>query len=153
MTKRVLSLSLGVVVLLAGLHAQVQPGAKLNLSGESLGISGYDPVSYFPEGGGKPQKGLIKLSETYQGVTYRFRTPEHLDAFKANPAKYVPAYGGWCAWAVAELNKRVDVDPLSYEIQNGRLLLFYRDPELDTRAMWTKAPADLHKKAEKNWPG
>jgi hypothetical protein len=92
------------------------------------------------------------LTHTHDGVVYRFRTQQNLDRFKGEPEKYVPAYGGWCAWAVAELGKRVDVDPLSYEIKRGRLLVFYRDPELDTHALWKKAPEDLYRRAEANWP-
>lgn len=84
---------------------------------------------------------------------YRFRTKENQAAFQANTEKYVPAYGGWCAWAVAELDKRVDVDPESFEIRDGRLLLFYRDPQLDTRSLWRKNADQLAKKAEANWPG
>lgn len=139
------------IFLLAATLTQAQT-VKYNTSGESIALAGYDAVSYFPEGGGKPEKGLIKLSTTHDGVTYRFRTQEHLDKFKASPAKYVPAYGGWCAWAMAELGKRVDIDPLSYQIRDGRLLVFYRDPELDTRALWEKNPDALYKKAEANWP-
>jgi hypothetical protein len=123
-----------------------------NLLGESVGLVGYDPVSYFPEGGGKPAKGLISISAEHEGVTYRFATEAHRAAFQKNPAKYVPAFGGWCTWAVAELGKRVDVDPESYVVKNGRLLVFYRDPALDTRAKFLENPDGLLKQAETNWP-
>jgi len=123
-----------------------------NLLGESVGLVGYDPVSYFPEGGSKPAKGLISISTEHDGVTYRFATEAHKAAFEKNPAKYLPAFGGWCTWAVAELGKRVDVDPESFVVKNGRLLVFYRDPALDTRAMFLENPDALLKKAEANWP-
>ena len=123
-----------------------------NLLGESVGLVGYDPVSYFPEGGGRPAKGLISISVEHEDVTYRFATEAHKAAFAKNPAKYVPAFGGWCAWAVGELGKRVDVDPESYVVMNGRLLVFYRDPALDTRAKFLENPDVLLKKAEANWP-
>lgn len=122
-----------------------------NLLGDSIGVSGYDPVSYFPEGGGKPQKGLIRLALQYKAVTYRFATQETLDRFKAEPEKYLPAFGGWCAWAVGELGKKVDVDPESFEIRDGRLYLFYRDRELDTHALWQRNPAESLRKANANW--
>jgi hypothetical protein len=123
-----------------------------NLLGESVGLVGYDPVSYFPEGGGKPAKGLISISAEYEGVTYRFATEAHKAAFLRSPAKYAPAFGGWCTWAVAELGKRVDVDPESYVVKDGRLLVFYRDPALDTRAKFLENPETLLRKAEANWP-
>lgn len=123
-----------------------------NLLGESVGLVGYDPVSYFPEGGGKPQKGLISIAAEHDGVTYRFASEAHKTAFLKTPAKYLPAYGGWCTWAVAELGKRVDVDPESYVVKNGRLHVFYRDPALDTRAKFLENPDGLLQKAEANWP-
>ncbi len=69
-----------------------------------------------------------------------------------NPARYVPAYGGWCTWAVAELNKRVDVDPEAYVVKNGKLYVFYRDPKLDTRAKFLEDPDGMLARAEANWP-
>ncbi|MCI0617173.1 YHS domain protein [bacterium] len=124
---------------------------RYDLSGESIGISGYDPVAYFPEGGAKPVKGSIKIASQYEGVTYRFVSEEHKALFDANPKKYLPMYGGWCAWAVGELGKRVDVDPESYEIHNGQLYLFYRDTQLDTGALWLKDIDNLIEKATMNW--
>ncbi|MBI1850629.1 MAG: YHS domain protein [Planctomycetes bacterium] len=125
---------------------------KYNLMGESVGVAGYDPVSYFPEGGGKPEKGLISISVQQDGVTYRFASEEHRTLFEKNSVKYLPAYGGWCAWAVAELGKRVDVDPESFEVRDGKLYLFFRDKKLDTRALWREKPGELLAKSEKNWP-
>jgi hypothetical protein len=125
---------------------------SFNLLGESVGLVGYDPVSYFPDGGGKPAKGLISIATEHEGVTYRFATEAHKAAFLKSPAKYLPAFGGWCTWAVAELGKRVDVDPESYVVKNGRLLVFYRDPALDTRAKFLENPDAMLKKAEANWP-
>jgi YHS domain-containing protein len=122
-----------------------------NLLGDSIGVSGYDPVAYFPEGGSRAQKGLIRLTFEYKGVTYRFASEENRERFKAGPEKYLPAFGGWCAWAMGELGKKVDVDPESFEIRDGRLYLFYRDHELDTRALWQKNPEELRRKANTHW--
>ena len=125
---------------------------QYNLMGESVGVSGYDPVSYFPEGGGKPEKGLISISVQRDGVTYRFASEEHRALFEKNAEKYLPAYGGWCAWAVAELGKRVDVDPESFEMRDGKLYLFFRDKKLDTRALWREKPGEFLVKSETKWP-
>jgi YHS domain-containing protein len=128
------------------------PRTSHDLLGEGVGLLGYDPVSYFPDGGSKPVKGHIMTSTEYDGVTYRFASEEHQALFQKNPAKYVPAYGGWCTWAVAELGKRVDVDPEAYVVKNGKLYVFYRDPKLDTRAKFLADPDGMLAKAEANWP-
>lgn len=141
---------LSVATLCAASPAELRH--KNNLLGENVGVAGYDPVSYFPEGGGKPQRGLIGVSAEYEGVTYRFASEEHRSRFQKNPAKYLPAYGGWCAWAAGELGKRVDVDPESFEIRDGRLYLFYRDSRLDTRTLWLPKAQELINKADSNWP-
>jgi YHS domain-containing protein len=132
-------------------HVAASLHQRYDLTGETIGLAGYDPVAYFPEGGGKPVKGSIKISYDYDGVTYRFASQEHLDLFKKNPEKFVPAYGGWCAWAVPALGKRVDVDPESFQVKNGKLYVFYRDPSLDTRSLWLKDPDGFIAKGESKW--
>jgi YHS domain-containing protein len=141
----------GGVFSIVAQSATKAPSYKYNLMGESIGLVGYDPVSYFIEGGGRPQKGLFKLSFEYDAVTYRFATQENLDRFKAAPARYLPQYGGWCTWALGALNKRFDVDPECYVVRDGKLYLFYRDPGLDTRELWLQESQPLLKKAEANW--
>ncbi|MBI1851815.1 MAG: YHS domain protein [Planctomycetes bacterium] len=152
----VLSLAIASVAAAGFAQSNATPAGvaahKYNVMGESVGVAGYDPVSYFPTGGGKPEKGLISISIQHDGVTYRFASDEHRALFERNPEKYLPAYGGWCAWAVAELSKRVDVDPESFEIRDGKLYLFFRDKKLDTRALWREKPGEFLAKSEKNWP-
>jgi YHS domain-containing protein len=132
-------------------HGNASLYQAFNLTGEFIGLAGYDPVAYFPEGGSKPVKGSIKISHEYKGVTYRFASQEHLNLFKGNPEKFVPVYGGWCAWAVPALGKRVDVDPESFEVRNGKLYVFYRDPSLDTRSLWLQDPEGFIAKGESKW--
>jgi YHS domain-containing protein len=154
---RVIALgAISVFAVLAGAAlADTMKGASRtshDLLGEGVGLVAYDPVSYFPDGGSKPVKGHIMISAEYDGVTYRFASEQHKAIFQKNPAKYIPAYGGWCTWAVAELGKRVDVDPESYVVKNGKLYVFYRDPVLDTRAKFLESPDAMLAKAEANWP-
>ena len=104
---------------------------------DRLAIDGYDPVAYFPEGGGKPSKGQTALTWEYKGALYRFASHENKQRFMDNPEKYEPAYGGWCAWAMREGDK-VEVDAKSYIIKDDRLFLFYNGFIADTRAKWLK---------------
>jgi len=121
-----------------------------NLGKGGLAISGYDPVSYFEVGGSKPRKGKSELSVRERGVTYRFATKENMELFKKSPAKFEPYYGGWCAYAMADGSK-VEIDPTSYLIQDGHLLLFYKSFFNNTRKTWSKKPADYAVKADRRW--
>lgn len=102
-----------------------------------LAIDGYDPVAYFPEGGGKAIKGEKDITVDYKGVVYRFANQKHKDLFLASPSRYEPVSGGWCAWAMQEGDK-VEVDPKSFIVKDGRLFLFYNGFLADTRAKWLK---------------
>ena len=116
-----------------------------------LAISGYDPVSYFPEGGAKPKKGSKKIEFVHAGVRYRFANTQNKAAFERTPERFEPAYGGWCAYAMAK-NDKVGIDPKSYLIQEGRLLLFYDGFLADTRKRWKKqGPEKLMPRADAAW--
>jgi hypothetical protein len=135
------------------LAAQAQAArdvSLLNLAKGGLALAGHDPVSYFPEGGGKPLPGTKDLELVHEGVRYRFSKSEHLDLFKRTPGRFEPAYGGWCAWAMAGGDK-VEVDPKSFLVQDGKLMLFYKGLFNDTRAKWLKDPSALQAKADAAW--
>lgn len=135
----------------AAAEANERDPALYNLSKAKLAISGYDPVAYFSEGGGKPVKGLSSLTLSHHGITYRFATQQNLDAFKSNPAKYEPAHGGWCTYAMGKDGSKVEIDPKSFVIADGRLFLFYKDLFNDTRASFLKDQANLTSTADGNW--
>ena len=118
---------------------------------EGLAIAGYDPVAYFPEGGAAPAKGDPGIAWTWGGATYRFATEANREQFKSHPARYEPAYGGWCAYAVGAKARKVPVDPLAYLVEEDRLLLFFRNKKLDTRDLWTPDVDELSPAAKENW--
>ncbi|CAN5462135.1 hypothetical protein BH11BAC2_BH11BAC2_19770 [soil metagenome] len=115
---------------------------------KNLAISGYDPVSYFS---GKPLEGLKALSFTVDGITYRFATAKNLELFKKNPASYEPQYGGWCAYAMGSSGEKVEVDPETFKIINGKLYLYYNKFFNNTLSSWNKNEAVLKAKADANW--
>lgn len=117
-----------------------------------VAIQGYDPVSYFKDG---PVKGSKELTAEFEGVTYYFSSEENQKAFEEAPAKYVPAYGGWCAYAMVD-GEKVSINPKSYKIVNGKLLLFYDKFFTDTLKLWNKKeePEDqLISTADNAWSG
>ena len=125
-------------------------GLKWNLGKEALALEGFDPVSYFPEGGGAPVKGDRKFETLLDGARYRFASDAHRDWFAAEPARYRPKYGGWCAYAMVD-GDDVEVDPKSFLIENGRLLLFYKGFLADTRAKWIPKAKEFGPKADAQW--
>ena len=124
---------------------------KYNLEKKSLALEGYDPVAYFPVGGGKPAKGSKNRTASHAGVTYRFASDANRALFLADPERYEPSFGGWCAYAMAD-DDRVEVDPESFLIENGELLVFYDGFWGNTRKKWLEeGGAELKPKADKHW--
>lgn len=154
LTKSLLVASL-LVLSVVGISAQAASTQSVQERFDTVGLGvalgGFDPVAYFPEGGGKPAKGFVQRDHKHDGVIYRFASDANRDHFRANPGKYIPAYNGWCAWAMAELNAKVDVEPTAYEIYNGKLYVFYDHAQLNTRELWLKDRQGMVKKADINW--
>ncbi|MEO0483211.1 MAG: peroxiredoxin-like family protein [Planctomycetota bacterium] len=134
--------------------AAVQTASSIehyNITRKGLAIDGYDPVAYFPEGGGKATKGKKSLQLDHAGVTYRFANQANLDRFRNDPNRYRPAYGGWCAWAMTTGDK-TDINPKSFRIaDDGRLLLFYNGLLGNTRKQWGDQDATLAPKSDGHW--
>ena len=133
--------------LITGILAQAQ-SIDYNTK-KGYAANGYDVVSYFE---GNPQEGLKEISTEYDGVDYKFSTQAHLTEFKADPTKYIPQYGGYCAYAMAVTSKKVSINPETYEIRDGKLYLFYNAGKTNTLELWlNESPDKLKSKADKNW--
>ena len=128
--------------------SQTNESEYFNLGKDNLAIKGYDPVSYFTEE--EPLEGQQALSYQYNGAIYHFATEANLKTFKADPTKYEPAYGGWCAYAMGK-GYTADINPKTYKIVDGKLLLFYNRLFTNTLPKWNKDEATLYPAAEKNW--
>lgn len=86
-------------------------------------LNGYDPVSYFPEGGGSPAQGVTNITFTYGSRMYYFANEENRSLFKQNPLKYEPSYGSWCAYAMS-YGSKVEINPTIYTLSGNRLHVF-----------------------------
>lgn len=114
----------------------------------TIALQGYDLVSYC---GGQPVKGSEAYAVLHNGVAYLFSTPETRDSFQASPDRYLPQYGGWCAFAMGDTGKKVDVNPLRYQLKEGKLFFFYTSLVTDTLLLWEAREEELHPKADDNW--
>ena len=142
-----LILSLVVATLALPLFAQTATKTLLNLDSSGVAIQGFDPVAFFTDN--KPVKGDQKYLVKHDGAIYFFGSKEHKDLFKADPAKYEPEFGGYCAYGVSK-NRLVEIDVDAFQIVDGKLLLQYSkgvrdDFNKDTKGNLAKANA--------NWTG
>jgi len=126
---------------------------KANTDDNQLANKGYDVVNYFTTN--TAQRGSASFSATNNESTYYFINAENLEAFKANPSQYLPQYDGYCAFAVAKMNKKVAVDPETFRIDDGKLYLFFNDyfdgTPFNTIIPWINNEASLEKLAIANW--
>lgn len=116
---------------------------------KNVAVQGYDVVSYFKQN--KAVKGKKALALNYEGVVYYFSTEANKETFKKNPASYEPQYGGWCAFAMGDSNSKVDIDPETFKIVDGKLYLFYNAFFNNTLKSWNKDEVNLKRKADTNW--
>ena len=113
---------------------------------DGAALRGYDPVAYFSDG--KPVKGLRQHQAGYKGSTFHFASKSNQDAFAANPAKYAPQYGGYCAFGVSGGYKAA-IDPAAFTIVDDKLYLNYNR---DVQKKWSADIRGHVAKADKNWP-
>ncbi len=109
-------------------------------------INGYDPVAYFTEG--KPVEGSSDHAYDWNGAEWHFASAQNLETFKAEPEKYAPQYGGYCAYAVS-YGSTAKTEPDAWKIVDGKLYLNY-DKSVQSR--WEKDVPGYIAKADQNWP-
>ena len=111
----------------------------------NLAISGYDVVSYFANAAA--EKGLPEYTTKWGGQTWHFVTAEHRDMFLKDPLRYIPQYGGHCAYGVAQ-GYLVRSEPKAWSIKNNKLYLNYSS---NVRTIWLAAADDLLKQSKVHW--
>jgi YHS domain-containing protein len=139
------TLALLCLSLAAGTPAIAGSPVNKSLFG-GVAIDGYDPVAYFVDG--KPVEGSKQWSHDWQGATWHFASPANRDRFAAEPGKYAPQYGGYCAWAVGH-GYTAGIDPDAWTIHDGKLYLNY---DLEIRSKWLQDVPGWIAAGDKNWP-
>lgn len=142
-------LSLIITLTFAAISYAADAGGKSLVlkNKQGLALEGYDPVAYFTDN--KPTKGSAKFSSEYDGASYRFASAEHKTLFDTNPAKYAPAYGGFCGYA-ASIDRLSPVSPEWFQIEDGKLILQHNKQAFD---LFNKELKGNVVKADANWPG
>ncbi len=141
---------MAVLVFMAVNNAYAQ---NVNTDENKLANKGYDVVNYFNTN--SAEKGSIEYSTTNEGAIYYFVNAENLKSFKENPSKYLPQFDGYCAFAIAKMNKKVPVNPETFRIDDGKLYLFYNDfwegKPFNTIVPWLNNESEMEKMATTNW--
>ena len=129
---------------------------RTNVDARGLALQGYDAVAYLEDL--KAVKGRPELATTHEGATYHFATPEHLAAFQSEPEKYLPQFGGWCAYgfgvdaeATGFQPGRYPVDPESFKVEDGKLYLFYNTDKFDALEHWNGDRPAAEARSVKMW--
>ncbi|MGZ3184612.1 MAG: YHS domain-containing (seleno)protein [Telluria sp.] len=110
-----------------------------------VGAGGYDLTTYFTQE--KPARGNGHHTAVVDGVTYLFATDGNKKLFEADPAKYLPQYGGYCAYGVS-VNKKFVADPDVYDIVDGKL---YLNLDSKIRGIWSQNIGGRIHDADSNW--
>ncbi len=120
---------------------------KINkLTFGNVALRGYDPVAYFLEG--RPVKGQKEFSHEYADANWRFASSGNRDRFAADPEKYAPQYGGFCAWGISQA-KFFDGDPEVWKVTGGKLYVNYNK---EIEKTWEQDIPGFIEKADHNWP-
>lgn len=141
--KKIRSMILAVLVVAVSLSAVDSFAGGVGNS--TTGVQGYDLVSYHTEG--KPVKGNGNNVVVVDDVTYLFASEENKKAFESNPEKYLPAYGGYCAYGVA-VGKKFVSDAEVWKIVDGKL---YLNLDSNIQKEWEKDVPGNIQKADSNW--
>ncbi|MEO1236238.1 MAG: YHS domain-containing (seleno)protein [Planctomycetota bacterium] len=153
--RRLASLAIGAVAALAvvaALPADAVAGDKADKPANytlQLGLLGYSPVSYFTHNEARPGSPLYRV--TYNDVTYFLESDEQVQAFESDPERFVPAYGGWCAFGATK-EKHFEINPEAFKIVNGQLHVFKANDQVNARDKWNAGnEAELIGKADAFW--
>jgi YHS domain-containing protein len=143
----------GLFAVLANLAAALalSPTARAAQAGaffekDGVALRGHDPVAYFRDN--RPVKGSPDFKAEFKGSVFHFAGAANRDAFKADPTKYAPQYGGYCAFGLAGGYKAA-TDPAAFTIVDGKLYLNYNAA---VQTQWSADIPGFIAKADKNWP-
>lgn len=137
-----------IAVMTAGLMFAQDKKAN-NIDDSKIGLHGYSPVSYLDLG--LAQRGSKQYKVVHDKIAYYFTSNEQKAKFEKNPEKYLPQFGGFCAFGVYA-GAKFRVDPNKFVVSNGKYYLFLNDVEVDAKQLWVaeKEPK-LLATANKNW--
>lgn len=139
-----------VCILMLSTAAFAQDKQANNIDNSNIALQGYSPVSYLDLG--LAQRGTKEYKSEHEGVVYYFTSAEQKTTFDKNPKKYLPQYGGYCAFGIYA-GAKFRIDPNKFIVEDGKYYLFLNNVELDAKQLWLNENnhKGLVKKANENW--
>lgn len=132
----------------------VAGNSSWNVDEHGVVLGGYDVVAYHTQD--RAVRGSSAHAETYDGATFYFASAENQKAFHEDPKRFVPKFGGFCAFGVAKNHAKVPTDPETFKIHNGELLVFFNDvyngQKVNTKILWNQSEESLYREAVATWP-
>lgn len=142
-----LTIAVGLIAAGIGAVGAANQQPSVNVSRGQLALHGYDAVAYWTSG--QPTPGSTSFEHRWNDVVWRFSTASNRDQFAKDPARYVPEFGGYCAYAVSR-GYTADIDPNAWRIVDGRLYLNYSKR---VQKLWEEDVLGNIAKGRRNWPG
>ena len=129
--------------------AFAQSKTEYHIDDSKIALQGYSPVSYLDLN--LAQRGVKEISSEFDGVKYFFVDKDQKKKFDANPDKYLPQFGGFCATGIA-VGAKFRTDPNKFLVKDGKLYLFLNSIEVDAKQLWMADVKGMTTKANNNWP-
>lgn len=140
-----ISAELAAATILVLMAAGFALAEQVNVDDSGIALQGHDPVAYFTED--RAVEGDEAISAEHEGATYRFVSEENRAAFEAAPEKYLPAYGGFCAFGMSQ-GYKAPVEPDKFTIVEGKLYLNYNGA---VQNQWREDIAGYNERADAEW--
>lgn len=149
MKTRIKSAILVIAIIMTSSISFGQDKKANNIDDSKIALQGYSPVSYLDLG--LAQRGTKQFKTVHKEVVYYFTSADQKASFDKNPSKYLPQYGGFCAFGVY-VGAKFRVDPNKFVVSNGKYYLFLNNLEVDAKQLWiTESETKLVNTANKNW--
>lgn len=138
-----------ITLVFASCTPTIDDGNEYNIDESRVALRGYSPVSYVESS--IAEMGTSAFKSEYDGINYFFTSSEQQDLFQANPDKYLPQFGGYCAFGIS-IGAKFRPAPNNFIVKNGKYYMFLKNPETDAKQLWMEGDhGKLVSKAQSNW--
>lgn len=131
--KKSVKLTVLILAILVATVTFAQDNKANNIDNSNIALQGYSPVSYLDLG--IAQRGVKQYKSEYNKIVYYFTSAEQKATFDKNPSKYLPQFGGFCAFGIYA-GAKFRPDPNKFIVKDGKYFLYLYNLELDAQQLW-----------------